>query len=175
MAQASDTLVFESKQQKEWGFGAAVTDDGKNLIINVWKGSGRKNGLLLLPLKNGGYIAGSVPSTITLEFDAEYTPVGANGNTLWVKTDLDAAKGRVIAIDLAKPDRKNWKTVIAARKETLTGASAVGGHLFAQYLKDAAAEVREHDGQDKYCDDRPVESVHRWSARRYLAGTRMPL
>ena len=142
--QASDTLVFESKQQKEWGFGAAVTDDGKNLIINVWKGSGRKNGLLWLPLKNGGYMAGSVPSTITLEFDAEYTPVGANGNTLWVKTDLDAAKGRVIAIDLAKPDRKNWKTVIAARKETLTGASAVGGHLLAQYLRDAAAEIREH-------------------------------
>ena len=143
-AQASDTLVFESKQQKEWGFGARVTDDGKNLIINVWKGTDRKNGLLWLPLKNGGYMAGSVPSTITLEFDAEYTPVGANGNTLWVNTDLDAAKGRVIAIDLAKPDRKNWKTVIAARKETLTGASAVGGHLFAQYLKDAAAEVREH-------------------------------
>ena len=149
--QARDTLVFENKQQKEWGFGASVTDDGKNLLINVWKGSGPKNGLLWLPLTGGGYAAGAgAPEPITLEFDAEYTLVGASGNTLWVKTDLDAPKGRIIAIDLSKPDRSNWKTVVAARNETLTAASAVGGHLFAQYLKDAAAEVREHSSDGKF-------------------------
>ena len=149
--QARDTLVFENKQQKEWGFGASVTDDGKNLLINVWKGSGPKNGLLWLPLTGGGYAAGAgAPEPITLEFDAEYTLVGASGNTLWVKTDLDAPKGRIIAIDLSKPDRSNWKTVVAARNETLTAASAVGGHLFAQYLKDAAAEVREHSRDGKF-------------------------
>lgn len=151
--QASDTLVFENKQQKEWGFAASVTDDGKNLLIFVWKGSGRKNGLLWLPLKDGGYAGGpvtSAPMPITLEFDAEFTPVGSTGNTLWVKTDLDAPKGRIIAIDLRNPERKNWKTIVAARRETLTGANAVGGHLFAQYLKDAAAEVREHSTDGKF-------------------------
>ena len=151
--QASDTLVFENKQQKEWGFSASVTDDGKNLFIFVWKGSGRKNGLLWLPLKDGGYAGGpitSAPMPITLEFDAEFTPVGSTGNTLWVKTDLDASKGRMIAIDLRNPERKNWKTIVAARRETLTGANAVGGHLFAQYLQDAAAEVREHSTDGKF-------------------------
>ena len=149
--QVRDALVYENKQQKEWGFGASVTDDGKNLLINVWKGSGRKNGLLWLPLKDGGYAASaSAVMPITLEFDAEYTAAGASGNTLWVKTDLDAPKGRVIAIDLTAPERKNWQTVIAARNETLAGASVVGGHLFAQYLKDAAAEVREHTSDGKF-------------------------
>ena len=147
--QTRDLLVYENKQQKEWGFGASVTDDGKNLLINVRKGSGRKNGLLWLPLKDGGY-APSTITPITLEFDAEYTAVGASGNTLWIKTDLDAPKGRVIAIDLTALERKNWKTVIDARNETLAGASAVGGHLFAQYLKDAAAEVREHGSDGKF-------------------------
>ncbi len=148
--QSADALVYENKQQKEWGFGAIVTDDGTRLLINVWKGSGRKNGLLWLPLKNRGYAASpgdAIP--ITLEFDAEYSAVGSSGNTLWVKTDLDAAKGRIIAIDLSAPQRKNWKTLIAAREETLTGASAVGEHLFVQYLKDAATEVREHASDGK--------------------------
>ena len=67
-----------------------------------------------------------------------------------MKTDLDAPKGRIVAIDLTKSARANWKTVVAERKETLTGASAVGGHLFAQYLKDAAAEVREHAADGKF-------------------------
>ncbi len=144
-AQSSDTLVYENKDKKEWGFGATVSDDGRKLLIFVWQGSGRKNGLLWMPLKDGAYIASdSAPSPITLEFDAEFTPIGSSGNTLWVKTDLDAPKGRIIAIDLSNPGRANWKTVVASRNETLTAASAVGGHLFAQYLKDAAAEVRQH-------------------------------
>ena len=144
-AQSSDTLVYENKDKKEWGFGATVSDDGRKLLIFVWQGSGRKNGLLWMPLKDGAYIAAdAVPSPITLEFDAEFTPIGNSGNTLWVKTDLDAPKGRIIAIDLGNPARADWKTVIEPRNETLTAASAVGGRLFTQYLKDAAAEVREH-------------------------------
>lgn len=150
--QSSDTLVYENKDKKEWGFGATVSDDGNNLLIFVWQGSGRKNGLLWMPLKDGSYAAANaaVPTTITLEFDAEFTPVGSSGNALWVKTDLDAPKGRIVAIDLANPARANWKTVVATRNETLTSANAVGGHLFALYLKDAAAEVREHDTNGKF-------------------------
>ena len=151
--QSTDTLVFENKQQKEWGFGATVSDDGRKLLIHVRRSTGRENGLLWMPLKDGGYSAAAnsaAPTPITLEFDAEYTPVGSSGNTLWVKTDLDAPKGRIVAIDLAKPARANWKTVVAAREETLAAASAVGGHLFAQYLKDAAAEVREHSINGKF-------------------------
>jgi prolyl oligopeptidase len=141
--QSADQLVYENPAEKEWGFGASVTDDGKNLIIYVWKGSGRKNGLLVMPLKNGAVSAApaSVLKTITLDFDAEFTPIGANGNTLWVKTDLDAPRGRVVAIDLTKRERADWKTVVAETKDTLTGADVVGGKILAQYLQDAATAV----------------------------------
>jgi prolyl oligopeptidase len=141
--QSQDVLVYENKEQKEWGFGTTVSDDGNLLIIGVWKGSGRKNGLLWMPLKNKAYVPGKI-STVTLEFDAEFSAVGNSGNTLWVKTDLDAPKGRIIAIDLTKPERKNWQTIVAEQQDAMTTASAVGGHLFAQYLKDAASLVRVH-------------------------------
>jgi len=147
--QSKDVLVYENKNEKEWGFGATVSDDGKHLFINVWKGSGRKNGLLTLPLKNGAFTAGA-PRVITLEFDSEYTMVGSSGDTLWVKTDLDAPKGRIIAIDLKQVERKNWKTVIAARDEALTSAGAVGGRLIVQYLKDAAGLVRVHEADGRF-------------------------
>jgi prolyl oligopeptidase len=144
--QSADQLVYENPVEKEWGFGASVTDDGKHVIINVWKGSGRKNGLLVMPLKNGAVPAApaSVLKTITLDFDGEFTPIGANGNTLWVKTDLDAPRGRVVAIDLTKRERANWKTVVAETKDTLTAADVVGGKILAQYLQDAATAVIVH-------------------------------
>ncbi|MCA3003147.1 MAG: prolyl oligopeptidase family serine peptidase [Burkholderiales bacterium] len=144
--QSADQLVYENPVEKEWGFGASVTDDGKHVIINVWKGSGRKNGLLVMPLKNGAVPAApaSVLKTITLDFDGEFTPIGANGNTLWVKTDLNAPRGRVVAIDLTKRERANWKTVVAETKDTLTSADVVGGKILAQYLQDAATAVIVH-------------------------------
>jgi prolyl oligopeptidase len=144
--QHADQLIYQNPVEKEWGFRPSVTDDGKHLIINVWKGSGRKNGLLVMPLVKGGVtptVAAGL-KTITLDFDAEFTMIGANGNTLWVKTDLDAPRGRIVAIDLTKRERANWKTVVAETKDTLTGASVVGGKIFAQYLQDAATAVMVH-------------------------------
>ena len=141
--QARDELVHEDSLDKERGFGASVTDDGKYLLIRVWKGTANKNGLMFLPLKNGGY-AGGTPTKLTMAFDAEYSAVGANGNTLWIRTDAGAARGKIVAIDLRRPERANWNTIVEEQRETLSAATAAGGHLFAQYLKDAASLVRVH-------------------------------
>ena len=142
--QSSDQLVYENKAEKEWGYAASVTDDGKHLIISVWKGSGRKNGLLVMPLRKGAYVAGT-PKVITLDFSAEYTFIGAKGDTLWVKTDKDAPLGRVIAIDIKNGASANWKTVIPEAKDALTSASVVGGKIITQYLQDAASVANVHN------------------------------
>ncbi len=146
--QSKDVLVYQNQTEKTWGFGTTITDDAKFVIVNVWKGSGRKTGLMVMPLKNGALApsANGIPAllTITLDFDAEYTPIGSNGNTLWVKTDKDAPKGRIIAIDLGKRERANWKTVVPETKDTMNSASVVGGRIFVNYLQDAATLVKIH-------------------------------
>ncbi len=148
-AQAKDVLVYENKSEKEWGFGTTVSDDGKFVSIFVWKGSGNKNGLLVMPLKNGSFTKAKV-KTITLDFDAEYTPIGSHGNTLWIKTDKDAPRGKVMAIDLNKPERAHWKMIVAEAADTLTGAGAVGGKLFAEYLRDAVTNVKVYAPDGKF-------------------------
>ena len=35
--QAEDKLIYERKDEKEWGFGGYVTEDGRYLIIAVWR------------------------------------------------------------------------------------------------------------------------------------------
>jgi prolyl oligopeptidase len=138
--QSKDTLVYQRKDQKEWGFGVSNSEDGTHVFINVWRGTERKNGLLWA---NVGKTAPTQKDfkTLTLDFDAAYEVIGSRGDTVWIKTDLDAPFGRVIEVDLKRPERKNWKTVIAESKQTLESASAIGGVIIAQYLRDARSVV----------------------------------
>ena len=156
--QDSDVLIFENKSEKEWGFGASVSDDDKFAIIYVRKGTGRKNGLLWMPLKNGALVAGA-PKTITLDFEAEYVPVASSGNTLWIRTDKDAPRSKIMAIDLTRVERANWKTVVPEAKDTLTSASGVGGKLFAQYLIDAASSIKVYAADGKFVRDVALPGV----------------
>ncbi|MCV2371175.1 prolyl oligopeptidase family serine peptidase [Roseateles oligotrophus] len=148
--QSEDQLVASNPSEKEWGFGSEVSDDGKAVFITVWKG-GEKNGLMVLPLVKGGYSAkaSGEPKAISLAFDAQYVPVALNGNTLIVKTDKDAPRGRLVAIDLKASRKQPWKTLVAEGADAMTGASAVGGRLLLSYLRDASTLVRIHDLKGK--------------------------
>jgi prolyl oligopeptidase len=150
-SQAKDVLVYERKDQKEWGFSMTVTEDARHRILSVWRGSERKNGLLWAPARTG---ARSIPSTkdfqtLTLEFDASYEVIGSRGDIVWIKTNLEAPLGRVIEVNLANPGRKHWKTVLPESKQTLEAASVVGGVIVAQYLRDARSVVERYSLEGK--------------------------
>ncbi|QPF75194.1 S9 family peptidase [Roseateles sp. DAIF2] len=157
--QSADQLVMENKTEKTWGFGAEVSDDGRFVIINIWKGSGRKNGLLLLPLDKGGYQAGATARPLTMEFDAEYDPVALVGEQLYVRTDKDAPRGRLIAIDIRRPEPAAWQTVVAETGDALTGASGVAGRFLLSYLRDASTLVRVHGVDGKAQAEVPLPGV----------------
>jgi prolyl oligopeptidase len=144
--QSDDRLIYERKDQKEWGFAVSQTEDAKNYFAFVWRGSENKNGLLWAPASlamkaRDAALKQSDFKALTLDFDASYAVIGARGDRVWIRTDLNAPLGRVIEVDLKNPDRKNWKTVIAESKQTLESANVVGGIIIAEYLRDARSVV----------------------------------
>lgn len=139
--QSADQLIYERKDEKEWGFGGHVTEDGKLLIISVWKGSERKNQLFYKRLDQPD---AKVVELIT-GFDAEYDYLGNYGDTLYVLTDADAPNRRVMAIDLTNPEVENWQELIAERKEVLESISLTGNQFMAEYLQDAKSVVHIYD------------------------------
>jgi prolyl oligopeptidase len=136
-AQAKDELVFEDKDNKRRGFSGNVTDDGKYLVIHVWEGTDRRSRVYYKDL--------SSPKNKVVrlldEFDAAYNVFGNRGAMLFVHTDLDAPRGRIVAIDLKKPDRKSWKTLVAEGPDKLESAHHVGNGFTLVYLHQAAAQV----------------------------------
>lgn len=158
-AQSADQLVFENKEDKQWGFGAEVSDDGAYVYLGIWKGAGSKNGLAILPLTKGAYVAGSKAQIITTDFDAQYQAVGNDGDTLFVKTDQGASRGRLITIDLKNPARSAWKTLIAETGDTMTSAHAVGGRFLMGYLRDASTLVKVHGRDGSFVRDIQLPGV----------------
>jgi prolyl oligopeptidase len=141
--QSADTLIAENPADKNWGYGARATDDGRWVVITVSNNSVRKNGFMVLPLVNGG-LDGSAPRPVLMAFDAVYQFIGSTGDRLAVKTDKDAPRGRLINVDIAQPAPANWKTLVAEGTDSMESASAVGGRYVLQYLRDASSLVRVH-------------------------------
>ena len=151
--QAKDTLVYERKDRKEWGFGADVTDDGKYLVIHVSQGTDPKNRIFYRALQGGDVMAGPVVELLK-DLDARYDFVGNDGAVFYFLTDKDAPRGRLVALDIAEaakaPDAKPaLREIVPETAEALQAVNYVGGRFVAEYLKDAHSQVKvfEKDGK----------------------------
>ena len=136
--QSDDTLVYERPDHKKWYFHVEVTDDGAYLLITVSKGTAHKNRVYVKALDD--------PKAAIVElidyFDDEYSFIDNDGPVFWFKTDRDAPRGRVLAIDLRDPKPASWKDVIPQAEATLGGVDVVGDRFLASYLKDARTQVK---------------------------------
>ena len=139
--QEDDVLIWEDQEHKEWRAIPTVTDDGRYLILTIGKGTDNKYRILYRLLDQ----AGQKPVHLVGEFDADFTFIDNDGPVFWFRTDKNAPRGRVIAIDIRKPEPENWVDLIPEQAETLEHADMIGGHILAQYLKDAQTLVRVFD------------------------------
>jgi prolyl oligopeptidase len=136
--QSEDKLVYHRPDHKDWNFGGSVTDDGHYLIITASQGTDPKNRVLYQDLQQPD----SPVVELLMDFDADYTFIDNDGPVFWFKTDLNAPRHRVIAIDITKPERANWKEIIPEAQETLGGVNAVKNQFICAYLKDAHSQVK---------------------------------
>lgn len=143
--QSEDILIYERPDQKEWGFSGDVTEDGRYLVITVWKGSDRKNLIFYKDLSKPD----SAVVELISQWEADYTVIESDHqkgrDIFWVKTDLEAPRGRVVAIDLAQPDKAHWKTVITQTPETLGNVGLLNHQFIAAYLKDAHSQIKIYE------------------------------
>lgn len=136
--QTEDILVYHRPDEKEWGFSGRVTEDGRYLIISVWRGTDPKNLVFYKDLQNSD---AEVIELIS-KFEASYSFVDCDNDTFWFRTDLDAPKGKVIAIDINNSDKINWQTIIPEAEETLEGVGILNNQFVTDYLKDARSQIK---------------------------------
>ncbi len=139
--QSEDVLIYHRPDQKEWGFSGGVTEDGRYLIISVWLGSDSKNLVFSKDLTN--------PNAEVIElisqFEADYSFIDNDDSVFYFRTDLNAPRGRVIAIDTKNPASENWREIISQSPETLESVGILNNQFVADYLKDAHSQIKIFD------------------------------
>jgi prolyl oligopeptidase len=142
--QSEDKLIYERPDEPKWTIGGDVSEDGRYLIISVSDGTtSRKNRVLYKDLND--------PKSAPIALIDNHLSVNHfaynEGPVFYFKTDKDAPRGRVVAIDTRNP--KEWKEVIPQGKSTLQGAGVVGNMFVCTYLKDASTQIElfKIDGQ----------------------------
>lgn len=147
--QADDDLILQRPDHPKWGFSPEVTDDGRYLVIQNWKGSEPKTQIFVKDLRKPD----AEIQELVIGFDAEYTWIGSIEDTLYFLTDNEAPKRRLIAIDVDKADREDWKEVIAETEDVLESVSLFGETFYGIWLKDARSKVTRHAIDGKLMDE----------------------
>ena len=135
-AQEQDSLIYERPDQKDWGFSPLVTEDGCYLILSVWKGTDVRNRLFYQELPGGEIVE------LISELEATYEFVGNDGPIFYLRTNLDAPHGCLIAVDTRQPDRANWHTLIPETFDVLEGVTMANDAFVALYLHNAHHQIR---------------------------------
>src|SRR5438132_930591 len=157
--QSRDELVYDRPDQPDWLLNGDVTDDGQYLIITVSQGTDVRTRLYFIDLDDPGKPQIDNPVVRLIDkLDAEYSFVGNRGTMFYVRTDRNAPKGRIVAINIDNPREERWNTIVPESKDALVGATTAGDDIVANYLQDAHSSVRFFSGGrgDDRRDKRPL-------------------
>jgi prolyl oligopeptidase len=158
--QDQDRLIYWRRDLPCHFVGAAVTDDGRYLLITLYNGTDPKNRLLWADLGDPMSPRIDAPIVAIVDDDiARLSVIGNDGPVLTVWTDLDAPNRRIVAIDPRQgADPKLWRSIVPESVAPLELAHVGGGKLFCQYLVDVKSEVRifSSDGRAEGTLDLPA-------------------
>jgi len=143
--QEADVLVYDRPDEKEWGFHAETTDDGRYLLIQATKGTAHKYRIFYKDLSKPD----SKVMPLIDNFEAAYDFIDNVGPVFYFATDRKAPRKRIVAIDVNKPSAPNWKTVVPESQQTLVSSHMVNKQLINEYLADAQSRVRITDLKGK--------------------------
>ena len=158
--QSADRLVYERPDHPDWGFGGSVTEDGRYLIIYVSLGTDSRNRIYYEDLASARRprVTGRVVRLLD-DFDATYSFVGNRGPVFYFFTNLDAPRGRLIAIDTRRPARRHWTEILPQTDQVLNGVTLVGGRFVAEYLVDAHSRLAVFTAEGRPVADIPLPGL----------------
>jgi prolyl oligopeptidase len=144
--QSKDELVYHDASKPQRYYDIGVTEDERFMLMHISEGAASKNAVAVRDLSK----AGSSLKPLINDFESENVVIDNMGDQLIVLTNRNAPHKKVVLIDPTNPNEKNWKELIAERKdEVLESISYTGGKLLAVYMKDATSRVYVFDAKGK--------------------------
>ena len=137
---AKDRKLFgDGRDMTDWP-GVDLSPDGRWLAITVSQGWS-KSEVYVADVR-----AGRAPVAVAAGEPSKFNVVEMLDDRLYLFTTSGAPRGRLFAVDPARPDRAHWREVIKESAEVLQDVAYFRGGLAAASLQDAALRLRLYDG-----------------------------
>lgn len=137
--QSEDQVVFEDKEHPLRTITGSITEDNRYLVVSKSEGTSGVE-LWVKDLIN------DAPFVCVINgFAQEADLIENDGSVLLVRTNLGAPNYKIVGIDMANPEKSNWRDLVPEKAFLLENAQTAGGSLYAGYLKDAGSKVFQYD------------------------------
>ena len=158
--QAQDDTVLKRPDQPQWMFFGKVTADDRYLVITTQMGTFQENLVSVLDLQSPD---GTMTDLIA-EFESSYTYFGNRDRRFFFLTTRDAPFGRIVAMDLDRPEPSAWQVLVPESDGVIQHAAYIGGRFVVSALHDAesAAHVYDQDGTRLLDIDLPGHGTVSW-------------
>jgi prolyl oligopeptidase len=143
-SQDHDEVIMEFPENDQLMFWAEVTDDDRYLVVSIVEGTENKNRLWVYPIVSGVRSILGKPIKIIDDAYAEFMLAGSAGGTIYLRTDFEAAAGRLVAADLdafSEAGQVRLREVVAETEHTLLDARPAGDGFILVYLADAQPQI----------------------------------
>ncbi len=135
--QSQDRLVVERPEDKDLGFGAVVSHDGRWLVVRVWKGTASENEIFVQRLDGKNELQG-----LFTGFQHNFDFIEAVGDRLYFQTDKDAPRRRIVAVDMNDPKRSLVEVVPQHATDVISITRVVNGQLAVAVMHNAHHRLR---------------------------------
>jgi len=133
-----DPLVFGADRPPEDWANVHLSPSGRWLAVSVSRGWTRTDVYLRdLASPDSPFV------TVIEGLDAIFG-VDVRNDRLYLQTNLDAPRSRLVAADLEHPGRETWRDVLPEGPDVLEGTALIGDWIVAVLLRDASSRVTLH-------------------------------
>jgi prolyl oligopeptidase len=152
-----DSVVFEHGEPRSFLY-VGQAAGGRYLIYTINEGWSRSK-ILVQDLDRGG-----PPRVIVDDVEARFDAKVIDGE-LFLRTNFEADKNRIVAVPLANPDRARWREVIPEGQHLLEDFALIDGKLYLTYLEDVSNTIKVFEKNGKPAGQIPIPKFSTASIR----------
>jgi prolyl oligopeptidase len=136
-----DQLVFGEGRDKTEYHSVEISHDGRWLVIAAALGTAPRNDLYVADLAGDDLVLRPAQEGV----DASTYGHVAHDGLLYLRTNLDAARFRIVVADLARPEPAGWRDLIPEGETVIEDFAVTGDALLVVETRHAVGRVGVHD------------------------------
>lgn len=137
-------LIFGEDLDPTRYLSSDISSNGRYLFIQTAKGSASTQDLIhILRLADRKLLP--INTDIVASFHG-----AIGGDTLFLLTNWNAPRHRILAVDLNKPERANWKEIIPQSQWNIESMELTGGHIATNALENVLPKTRLYTPAGKF-------------------------